>query len=104
MSTIIHFAAHFGKVKVLRALIEEYKVDPQTKDNYGLHSGHYAARMGQLGALMYLRDQVDFSAPDAKFNKDTLGYAIRYGHFYCVLYLIRSQGVPVTQAHGESLH
>ncbi len=48
-ATVIHYTGHFGKLKALKTLIEEFNVDPvQQLDFYKLTVAHYAARQGEL--------------------------------------------------------
>lgn len=54
---VIHYAGHFGKIKALKTLIEEFKMDAKLKDGYDLNVAHYAARQGELPALLYLREK-----------------------------------------------
>ena len=53
---IIHFTGHFGKLKALKALIEQFSIDPLSIDYYKLTVAHYAARSGELAILVYLRN------------------------------------------------
>jgi len=54
-ATTLHYTGHFGKLKALKALIEEFDVDPMTQlDNFKLTVAHYAARQGELAILVYL--------------------------------------------------
>jgi hypothetical protein len=54
-STALHYSGHFGKLKALKTLIEEFDVDPMTQlDNFKLTVAHYAARQGELAILVYL--------------------------------------------------
>lgn len=54
-ATAIHYTGHFGKLKALIALVEEFNVDPMTQlDNFNLTVAHYAARSGDLAILVYL--------------------------------------------------
>lgn len=52
---VIHYTGHFGNLKALRTLVEEYQIDPCTQvDHYKLTTAHYAARSGYLSVLVYL--------------------------------------------------
>jgi hypothetical protein len=51
---VIHYTGHFGKVKPLKTLAEEFQMDPLLKDYYGMTVAHYAGRSGELGILIYL--------------------------------------------------
>lgn len=52
---VIHYTGHFGKLKALKALVEEFGLDPrQQVDFYKLTVAHYAARSGELAILVYL--------------------------------------------------
>ena len=54
-ATAIHYTGHFGKLKALIALIEEFDVDPMAQfDSFKLTVAHYAARSGELAILVYL--------------------------------------------------
>ena len=54
---IIHYTAHYGNLKAMRALIEERNVDAfSSLDVYRLTPAHYAARSGNLAILVYLTD------------------------------------------------
>lgn len=54
---VMHYTGHFGSVKALKTLVEEFGIDPSSQiDFYKLNTAHYAARSGNVNVLVYLNE------------------------------------------------
>ncbi|CDW71334.1 probable s-acyltransferase at2g14255-like [Stylonychia lemnae] len=84
----LHYAAHFGNIKALKALIETYQQDPFMNDLYDMNISHYGARMDNLNILLYC-DRLDrklFNTFDV-FGNNALHYSFFGGHVQSFIYL-----------------
>jgi hypothetical protein len=88
---VLHYAGHFGKLKALKVLIENYKIDPNSEDYYKLTIAHYAGRTGELGILMYLKDIGNLDKLDC-FNYTPMHYSIMYAKVYAFMLLYFKYG------------
>jgi len=75
---VIHYAAHYGKIKALRVFLEKYQLNPNAEDYFKLTPFHYATRAGELGILVYLKDMSDYQKMD-QFGHKPIHYAVMYG-------------------------
>lgn len=64
--SMMHYAAYFGKIKPLKAMIEEFVADVNITDYRGQTPLHVAAASGEIGAVVYLctRDSINKDAKD----------------------------------------
>lgn len=85
---LIHFVAHFGKVKPLRALVEIFNADVNARDYRRLTPLHSAALGGEIATLAYLAccDGIDLDAAD-NAGLTPLLYTVSHNHVACFAYL-----------------
>lgn len=87
---IIHFAAHFGKLKAFKTLVERYKANVEILDSYNMTPAHYAARTGELSILLYLQDKADLNRRDS-FQNTPLHYATMFNKVHSFIFLFFKQ-------------
>jgi len=54
LGSVLAIAGHYGRVACLQSVIEQYHVDPQSKDDAGKSALHRASEQGRLEVLRYL--------------------------------------------------
>lgn len=102
-SQIIHYAAHFGKTRPLRVLVELHGVSLNTPDGYGCTVPHYAARAGQLHTLVYCREQGQIMDLTDRCSFTPAMYALMNCHVSCLVYLIFECGADLKHAQVVNL-
>jgi hypothetical protein len=67
---LIHYACYFGKIKPLKALVEQFNADIMAIDYRGQTPLHVATSSGELGATLYLSSSLDLfeGARESKDN------------------------------------
>ena len=87
--TLLHFAAHWGSIDILKYLIEDVDCNPATEGWNGTTVLHAAAGKGQLLVMKYLVEDynMEVSTPDL-YGHYPLHHACVYGHIKAVQYLI----------------
>ena len=95
-SQLIHFVAHFGKIKPMRAIVEVFHADVNSRDYRSITPMHSAAIGGEIATLSYLA-----SCPGIELNvKDNAGltpllYAVSNNHVACFAYLAFEKGADL---------
>ncbi|KAG2316182.1 hypothetical protein Bca52824_019304 [Brassica carinata] len=90
----LHFAAREGQTEICRYLLEELKLDADTKDEAGDTSLVHAARQGQTGTAKYLLDHGADPNVASELGATALHHAAGTGEIELLKELL-SRGVPV---------
>ncbi|CAN6809440.1 unnamed protein product [Brassica oleracea] len=90
----LHFAAREGQTEICRYLLEELKLDADTKDEAGDTPLVHAARQGQVGTAKYLLDQGADPNIASELGATALHHAAGTGEIELLKELL-SRGVPV---------
>ncbi|WZZ41886.1 hypothetical protein YC2023_038145 [Brassica napus] len=90
----LHFAAREGQTEICWYLLEELKLDADTKDEAGDTPLVHAARQGQVGTAKYLLDQGADPNIASELGATALHHAAGTGEIELLKELL-SRGVPV---------
>ncbi|CAF2370655.1 unnamed protein product [Brassica napus] len=90
----LHFAAREGQTEICRYLLEELKLDANTKDEAGDTPLVHAARQGQIDTAKYLLDHGADPNIASELGATALHHAAGTGNIELVKELL-SRGVPV---------
>ncbi|KAJ8600622.1 hypothetical protein CTAYLR_008980 [Chrysophaeum taylorii] len=98
----IHFAALEGHARIVKLLVEKYRVDPAVRDDNDRTPLHHAAGRGHLDVVIYLvtMRKVDPSEKDGQGNTALLR-AAHAGHLDIVEYLVALRKVDPDEQDGQ---
>ena len=88
-SILLHFAAIWGELEILKYLVEDIGCNPATQDDKLYTALHFSAFHGHLNTVQYLVDQCQLDT--TAVNDDghyALHLACRGGHLQIVKYLL----------------
>ncbi|CAH8305907.1 unnamed protein product [Eruca vesicaria subsp. sativa] len=93
----LHFAAREGQTEICRYLLEELKLDPNTKDEAGDTPLVHAARQGQIETAKYLLDHGADPNIASELGATALHHAAGTGWFvdYSVVYSVSFLRSPI---------
>ncbi|XP_076377912.1 uncharacterized protein LOC143259463 [Megalopta genalis] len=91
--TVLHTAAKYGNLEIVKFLINEKGADFNAKDNEGMTILHTAAGYGNLEIVKFLINEkgADFNAKDNE-GMTILHTAVKYGNLEIVKFLINKKG------------
>ena len=92
---VVEIAAMHGHVDIVRYLVEEADIDPNSADTDGWTALHFAAYNGHLDVVRYLVEEAKVQDPN-KPNKDgctPIHVAVAYGRVNVVKYLVEEAKV-----------
>lgn len=102
--SMLHVAAHLGRITFMKRLIEHYRVDPNgPKTNMGGIALHKAAVGGQLHSLEYLIGAG--SLPDSTNERNWTPFleCAIHGHLECAKYLLeKGARMNIQDVYGKS--
>ena len=90
------------KLPLVKTLVNEHNLDPHVKSNNGIQAVHYAAEVGAIDVLEYLRKDCgcELTTVSGKYGRNVFHRSAEHGYYSFIKHII--DHYPVTALWGPS--